>query len=253
MKKAFIITSAIEVSNDHPLTYSSVRSIFSADDRLRHTVMTVAALDMLSDSDTTIYLLDTSDNWLQYRNTFLYQKNLKFISVRDEFPEVHQTITSHPNKSHCETLLLATFMRAYKVELEQYDFLIKMSGRYFLDSSFDTSIFNVYNKDKIFYKKPREYAWNDSWGYDMVDNRAEQGNQMLRQYCSVVFGWGKGYNPQFLDMFTGAAEILSQESCKHYDIETLGYFFTRPFKNDIIETDWIVYGWHGTDGQFMRY
>jgi hypothetical protein len=253
MKKAYIITSAIDIDNSYPLTYSPVRSFFTAEDRLSHTIMTIASLDMHSDDETTLYLLDMSRDWEKYQNIFLYQKNLKFVSIRDKFPEIYRTITTHPNKSYCECLLLSTFMQLYRTELDQYDFLIKMSGRYFLDSSFDTSIFNVYNKDKIFYKKPREYNWQDAWEYNMVDRRVEQSNNCLRQYCSVAFGWGRSHSPKFLDIFTGIAAMLSQPSHAHYDIETLGYYFTRPFSDNIIETDWIVYGWQGTNGQFMRY
>lgn len=253
MKKAFIVTSSIEVNNNHPLSYSPVRSYFSNEERFRQTIMTVASLDLISDSETVIYILDTSENWAIYKEQLSYQKNLKFISVKEEFPEIYDTVTTHSQKSHCECLALSKFIRKYKQELFEFDYIFKMSGRYFLDSSFDTTLFNKYNVDRIFYKQPFEWEWKDSWQYDMVDLRKEQENNLLRQYSSVLFGWGKKHHNSFLDMFTGMSAIFLQPQMAHYDVETLGYYLTRPYQRDIIETDWVVYGWLGPNGQFMRY
>jgi hypothetical protein len=253
MKKAFIVTSAIEVDYTKPLTYSIKRSFFSEEERFRQTISTIACLDMAGDHDTTIYLVDMSDNWEKYKSLLFYQYNLKFVSVKNEFPEIFEEVRSHPNKSRGECLLLSTFMRAYAEELKQYDFMFKLSGRYLLDGSFDIGICNEENRNKIFYKKPMIFDWSDDWGYEMVDRRTEQGDQKLRQYCSVFFGWSKPYREKFSDMFTTMSSILAQPNLMKYDHETLGYFFTRGYADDIIETDWLVYGWWGGDGRFVRY
>lgn len=252
MKKAFIITSAIEVDNKFPLTYSDKRSFFSNEERLRQTIMSIAFVDSLRD-DITIYLLDTSDEWTKFRDLFVYQRNLKFISVKEQFTDIHNKVTTHPNKSYCECLMMSHFLRRYKNELTQYDFVFKLSGRYFLDSSFDISICNELNSNKIFYKRPLEFEWKDQWNYGLVDRRKEQRTNTLRQYVSILFGWSKPHYNHFLDMFTGMACLLDQPNFTHLDIETLGYYFTRPFENDIIEYPWIVYGWDGASGRFWRY
>jgi hypothetical protein len=253
MKKAFIITSVIDINNEYPLTYSSKRSCFSNEERLRHTIMTIASLDMAGDSETDLYLLDASDNWEQYRDLLRYQSNLKFVSVKKEFPEIFDIVTQNPQKSYCETLLLATFMRAYRQELLAYDYVFKMTGRYFIDSSFNEDLLTPENTDKIFFKKHLKFNWNDDWGYSMLDRRKEQGDNNLRQYSSVLFGWGKDHYDHFLDLFTALSTMFQLPSYRSIDIETLGYYYTRPFEKDIIETDWIVYGWTGPDGTFMRY
>jgi len=253
MKKAFIVTSYINAENTAPLTYSANRTFFSKEERLRHTIMTIASLDKAGDDETFIYLVDISDNWEEYKNLFWFQRNLKFVSVKNEFPEIYEEVRTHPNKSHCECLILATFMRAYKEDLRQYDFQFKMSGRYFLDSSFNLNHCTEENSNKIFFKKPLAFEWNDSWGYDILDRRDIQGDNKLRQYCPVLFCWSKPYQDKFCDMFTAIAYILTQPKMINMDIETLGYFFTRPYEEDIIETDWLVYGFVGTDGQFWRY
>jgi hypothetical protein len=248
MKKAFIVTSAIEVDVNYP-----VQSYFSNEERFRHTMTTIATLDLRSDSDTVIYLLDISENWNIYQEFLFYQKNLKFISIKEQFPDLYNKVITHPHKGHCECLIMSSFLREYKDELKQFDFIIKLSGRYFIDSSFDVSIFNKYNTDKIFYKEPQCFEWNDLWQYDLVDNRQEQGDNSLRQYSPIIYGWGRKHTDTFLDIFTASATMLDQPSMSHMDIETLSYYFTRPYKNDIIETDWIVYGWDGTFGHFKRY
>lgn len=252
MKKAFIITSAIEVDNNFPLTYSDKRSHFGNEERLRQTIMSIAFVDRLRD-DITIYLLDTSKDWTKFRDLFRYQRNLKFISVAEEFPDIHEKVTTHPNKSYCECLMMSHFLRKYKMEFMQYDFVFKLSGRYFLDGSFDIGICSDATSNKIFYKRPLEFEWRDEWNYNLVDRRKEQGTNTLRQYVSILFGWTKPHYDHFLDMFTGMACLLNQPSYSHLDIETLGYYFTRPFEQDIIENEWIVYGWDGASGKFWRY
>jgi len=47
--------------------------------------------------------------------------------------------------------------------------------------------------------------------------------------------------------------MLDSERMQTLDIETLTYHLTRPWVNDVIETDWQITGWLGAGGQFMRY
>jgi hypothetical protein len=254
MKKAFIISSAIEVDNSHPLTYSSVRSHFSNEERFRHTVMTIAALDHVSDSETTIYILDTSDNWQFYRDQLSYQKNLKFISVKEEFPDIIETVKTHRQKSYCECLMISSFMKKYQAELFENDYIFKMSGRYFIDGSFKPDLLlNKYHTDNIFFKEHIQWEWKDSWFYSLVDRRKEQRDNYLRQYSSVFFGWGKKHHKHFMDIWLAMTAMLALPNMAHYDVETLLHYLTRTFEQDIIETDWKVYGWLGPSGHFVRY
>jgi len=253
MKKAFVITSAIETRNQFPLTYSKKRSHFDAEERLRQTVMTVASLDQVSDDDTCLYILDVSENWQAHAHLLAYQRNLKFISVKEQFPDIYELVTTHPHKSVCEATILSKFLRQYKNELGNFDYVFKMTGRYFLDRSFNTDLFTAENTNKIFYKRPLEFEWRDEWQYHAVDLRQQQGTNTLRQYCSVLFGWGSAHYNNMLDILTTIPSILKQPAYSHLDVETLGYYFTRPFAASIIETSWLVYGWDGASGKFWRY
>ena len=255
MKTAFIVTSSIEVNNYYPLSYNNNRTFFTAEERLRQTITTINSLCFLSQKDTVIYLVDTSENFQEYRGLLSYQSNLKFISVKEEFPEIYQEVTTHPNKSRCETLLLSKFLNKYEKELLQFDYFVKLTGRYFLDRSFDFTLFNEENLNKVFFKRAWSWEWDEHWNdsYKIVDQRVAQGDNKLNQYCTGVFAWGKEKNATVTDILIVIASILSNPNLRHYDIETLIYYFTEICRYDIIETNWVVSGWQGADGRFFRY
>lgn len=253
MKKAFVVTSIIDLTNDKPLTYSPIRTVFSAEDRLRHTVFTLNTIDLIDIDNSTIFLVDSSDNWENYFHILCYQKNLVFVSVKNEFPEVYETIRTYPNKSHGEALIMTKFFEKYAEQLADYDYVIKLCGRYFTNSSVDISIFNEQNQDKVFFKKPLVFEWNDNWAFDLVDRRQIQQDNTLRQYCSVMYGWGRDKHREMIDVHLKIREMTGRSEGMSYDMETLLYFYTRSVESSIIETDWIVFGWDATSGRFMRY
>lgn len=253
MKKAILVTSVIDVDNDYPLTYSKVRSAFTNEERLRQTIFTIASLDHVIDDDTTIFLVDASSNPDAYKNVFSYQRNLVYVDVAKEFPQVYKLIRTHPHKSFCEAMLQINFFTKYKEVLKEYDYFFKMSGRYFTDGTFNLSLCNEVNLNKCFFKNPMKFEWNDAWGYSLVDRRTEQGDNTLRQYSTVLYGWGKEKHERMIDIFRVIAEFTNNKTTIGYDIETLIYFFTRPYEQEIIETGWIVYGWTGVDATFLRY
>jgi hypothetical protein len=253
MKKAFVITSAIDVQKDAPLTYSSVRSHFEPDERFRQTVSTIANLDARFPKDTVLFLVDLSEDYEKYRGILSYQKNLVFISVKEQFPEIYDIVRTHPNKSHCETLLLLKFFAKYKEQLKEFDYFFKVSGRYFVDGSFGDELLIPENRDKIFFKHPMQFDWQDLWNYHRVDRRAIQKDNKLRQYCSVLYGFGKEHYDRFVDLYRVLSYFTNHPAYATFDVETLLYFFTRDFEKDIIEVDWLVYGYNGADGNFLRY
>jgi len=253
MKKAFFVTSSIEVNNDFPLTYSAVRSHFSSEERFRQTCFTVSSIDSIRDTNLDIFIIDLSENWEQYAGILQYQKNLNFVSVKKEFPEIFQEARTHKNKSHCETLILSTFIKNRYSELKNYDYCFKLSGRYFIDGSFECSQLSESNLSKLFFKNPMKFDWIDSWPYQMVDRRHIQGDNKLYQYSSVLYGWGKDKFDSILDINKVICEITGTEKGQFYDIETLLYFFTRHFEQDIITVPWLVNGWDGVNGRYLKY
>lgn len=249
MKVAFIVSSSIQVDNQYPLTYSHVRSYFNDDERLRHTVFTINSLDRFKDS-SDIFLVDTSTDYIKYRKFFSYQSNLKYVSVCEEFSDICSEVISHPHKSRCEGLILNKFMTVYARELEKYDYVFKLSGRYFFDSSFSL---DQLPEDRMMFKTHQAFNWRDEWGLGYLDLRADQGDNTLRQYSSVLFGWDTAFNPIMKNLFLQIANTVVEPGKSGSDMETLLYYFTRLYESSIIEYNWIVYGWTGTSGQFVRY
>lgn len=246
MNLAWLITSSIDVTSS-PLTYSPIRSIFNSSERLSQTKITIESINQFCDQDFKIFLLDTSDNWQLYKDYFSYQSNLQFVSVKEEFPEIHHEVTNHANKSRCESSITQNFLLKYKDQIKEFDSVIKISGRYFIDDTFDSS---KLDHDKIYFKRPLEYDWQDWWQYDMV--KLKDYNKLF-QYCSTLFAWGKNHFDNVVDIYTIISNLLAQPDMQHYDIETLLYFLTRPLKDEITETNWNVFGWLAPNGQFIRY
>jgi hypothetical protein len=255
MKTAFIITSAIEVDNKFPLTYTASRSHFQSAERFRQTIFTIAAIDLISSGDTAtdIFLLDVSRQSDAYRRQLSYQQNLKYISVLEEFPEIHKTVSEHPNKSHCESLILLKFFEKYRTQLTEYDYIFKISGRYFTDSSFDYKMLTTDNLDKIFFKNALQYEWIDGYHPPFIDRRKEQEDNTVRMYSSVLYGFGKVHIDKFLDMFRFIKMLTEHPNGSIYYMEQMLYFLTRGYESKIVEVDWKVYGWDGTNGNFLRY
>lgn len=250
MNKIFVVGSSIQ-TRDAPLTYSPVRTVFSSEERFRQTIFTINSIRN-SFPESKIVIVDSSSDYFEYISIVRYFPNVDFIPLKELSGAAFEIVNTHPNKSLCESLLLNTYYTQYKKELKQYDYIIKGCGRYFY-WGFNDSLFTAENTDKIFFKKPLNFEWNDAWNYSLVDRRSYQNNNRLHQYCTVLYAFGSQHLEKFIDINNAAVHLLQQQKMAHYDIETLSYYFTRPYENQVIETDWKVCGWDGTSGRFMYY
>ena len=253
MKKAFIITSAIEIPAEPSLSYCEKRNVFTTDERARQTINTIASIDSHSKNDTVIYLIDISSDSEYFRNLFSYQSNLRYISVKDEFPEIFDIVRTHNNKSYCETLITKCFFKKYYDELTEFDYFFKMSGRYVLDGTFDINICNDHNLSKMFFKNPMKWCWIDVWNHSIFDTGPETGRHVNEAYCTVIFGWGRQVLDRMIDIYTVSNYLLGYEYNALLSMEQFFHYLTRPYIDDIIETDWMVYGHCGCTGEFFRY
>jgi hypothetical protein len=233
------------------LTYSPVRTIFSSEERFRQTIFTVNSIQAAF-PEAKIVVVDSSGIYKEYQDTFRFFKNTEFIPLKELDQEAFEIVNTHPNKSLCESLLLNTFYKKFRKEIKQYDYVIKTCGRYFYFHLND-ALFNVENLNKLFFKRPLNFNWDDSWNYSFIDRRTEQNNNRIHQYCTVLYAFGGTQLDKMIDINEATIHLLNQAPMKHYDIETLSYYFTRPYEKDVIETDWIVCGWDGTSGRFMYY
>lgn len=254
MKKCFYVSSCIEVNNNAPLTYAPKRSVFTTDERYRQTLFTVNTLRCLS-PDSVVYVLDASENWKGYQSLFqLLFVNCRYVPMKEVCsPKDYEAIRQHPNKSLGESIILRDFVFAYQKELEQYDYFFKTSGRYVLNDGYDDSYFNESRTDRIFFKTPLEYEWQDKWNGMKTDLRREEGHNKFKQYCSVFYGYGKQHLPTFMSLYAGMVGVIRHPTMYHYDVETLLYYLMKDYQP---ATDFLpvrVMGWEGPSGNLMRY
>lgn len=250
MKTIALVPSTIQ-PREGKFTYSKTRSVFSSEERLQQTIFTINSIQS-SLPNSKVILVDSSDDYKKYYETFKHFKNFEYVSLKELSPLTFEIVNTHLNKSLCESLILNTYYKIYKKELKQYDYILKGCGRYFYFNLND-NYFNKNDADKIFFKKPLSFEWNNSWNYSFIDMRNQQNDNRIHQYCTVLYAFGSIHLEKFIDINDACIHLLNQNSMIHYDIETLSYYLTRPFKNNIVETDWRVSGWDGTSGRFMYY
>jgi len=248
MNKAIVVASSIE-TREGRFTYSNTRSFFNEEERSRQTYSSIVSLiDCMPDAK--IFLVDSSDNYKKHIVNFNIIPNVEFIPVKQIAPEVCDIANTHHNKSYCESLLLNTFYRTFKKQLKNYDYVIKATGRY-MYTNFDSRFFTKENVDKWFFKKHLKFEWDDKWNYHYIDNRKAQNDNKLRQFCTVLYGFGSQNLDKMIDINDAVMHCINYNHC--WDIETLSYYLTRSFEPNVIETDWIVTGWDGVSGRFMYY
>lgn len=247
MRKLIVVGSSIQ-PREGKFTYSETRSLFSKEERFRQTISTINSLRN-SFPTSKIVIVDSSDDYREYQYVTSYFNNVQFIPLKELSGSVFDEVNFQTNKSVCESLLLNEYYRQYKKEIEEYDILIKATGRYLYFDVNDSSFSN----DDIYFKKPLSFEWNDTWQYHRVDQRAEQNNNKLHQYCTVLYAFGTKHLDKFIDINEASIHLMKMQSMYHYDIETLSYYLTRHYRSIITETDWKVSGWDGVSGQFMYY
>jgi hypothetical protein len=250
MNNLVIIGSSIQ-PKDGIFTYSNTRSSFSAEERFRQTFFTINSIKNCL-PDSRIIIVDTSDNYMGYLPNLAFMKDVDYVPIKDISYSAFELVNTHQNKSYCESLLLNTFYKSFKKEIQNYDYIIKATGRYFY-FDFNDSLFDESNLNKFFFKKSMKFKWNPAWNYSMIDRRAIQQDDMLRQYCTVLYAFGKSNLDAMIDINEATIKFLESKEMVHYDIETLSYYLTRPYEDRMIETDWKVAGWDGVSGQFMYY
>lgn len=250
MNKLVIITSSIN-PRQGDFTYSKKRTFFNAEERFRQTICTVNSLKN-SLPGCKVVIIDSSEEYKEYLDLFQFFPNVEFIPVKELSGEVFEITNTHRNKSHCESLLLNTYFKQYKRQIKEFDFVFKTSGRY-IHFNFNDKLLTEENKDKIFFKKPLQFTWDESWGYQFVDIRNYENHNFLCQYCTVLYGYGSTHLDKFMDINEAVIHLTNQPSMHYYDIETFYYYFMLQYRNQVIHTDWIVSGWDGVSGKFMYY
>lgn len=251
MNNLFVITSSINTSNI-PFKYINgetvPRSAFEEGERFRQTVYTVSFVRSL-DPNCDIILLDSSENYQGYK-IFEHFKNLRYFGLGEYDPEIRNIVSTTTQKTYAECLMLKFFMNYAKEDILKYDNFIKLSGRYTIE---DMNISN-FLPGKFTIKKPNK--WQIPIGYpkfSLIDNRKETGEETINSYPTVCYGFDVKLLNYFNEINDEIINIVTKDEYSHFSGEYLLYYLTRKNKELINECDWIINGFDGVYGSWLRF
>lgn len=261
MKRLHIIGSSIHISeNDKQFNnVTKVRSGFSTEERFRQTVYTIYSICTLYPNDD-IWIIDSSlEDIDHYFNTSNFISNkVKRFYLKDIDKDIAHTVNTHHNKSYCESIMLKTFFEFKKDEIKDYDFITKISGRYWVDWTFnDRSCLTLENKNKLFIKKPIifERADKKSWGSAVASNFEDfllEGQPNWRVYSThtVIYAFGSEF---FDNMIQLLSLVINETKDDMWDGEYLWSYFISKLNIPVVEVDWSINGWGGVNKNLYEY
>ena len=246
-RTGLIITSVMEPS-DVGLTYSPTRTTYTPRERFAHTIFTlVNASHVVKPHNGDIILADAS-------RTGKYIEDIKKLNIAPNIhymymSELSNIVPYHPHKSVGEALILKMLYRYNKRFLEQYDFIIKLSGRYQIGNQLNLDTF-IPERDKLYFKDA--FYFEGKWGTKLPKFCIIKINdkEIVPMYGSVIYGFHSSRLNWMTDTMGKVIEYLSKPENIGGDMETMLYFLTRPIKNDILSVDWKIWGLAGVKDSY---
>lgn len=250
MRKAIIIGSSIEINNNFDFNNLGTRSAFSTEERARQTMFTLNSIKAHFPDDE-IFLVDSSTIKLKEHLKYPTIEGVTLVKIEDIDKKVAQIIRTHHNKSYCEALLLKTFFDAYKEELNQFDFIIKTTGRYWFHTPVDTSMFNKNNIDKVFtkYEYIFDHPEKKEWG--PIEFRIDgHPNYRVGNTPTVLYAWGKKAFHHIYNLWDFTLKSTQNTS---YDIENIFYYWIHQNQIPQYKLNWVMLGYGGNNAKFYSY
>lgn len=135
----FIITSVINTGNK-PWSYTSLRSCFSIEERFNQTLHTIKSIRDLNDN-SKILLVECSD--INDNMTNLLKEKVDYFIQTYNNPDVHDACLQSNKKGYGEVQKVKIVCDYIIDNNIVFNRLFKISGRYYLNSSFDKSNYNT--------------------------------------------------------------------------------------------------------------
>lgn len=248
MKIAFFVSSAINLDDSPEDISYKKRSVYTAEERLMQTQFTLSNINFACPG-ADIFLMDVSKNAEEYKARLQYVPNLDFSCLETIDPESANLARTTNSKGLAETINTCKFLTTYYGKLRDYDFIIKISGRYFFNN-FDTTLFVEENKNSTFFRQVPMPFWNSDWGIPELFKK----DDYLAWAFTATYAIGKykldNYFSACMDMLdyyklnTTLAEILPYESAfYHFVIQ----------KQNFLPINWIINGWGSHGGGFSQW
>lgn len=242
-KICFIVTSSIEVDNNYPLDLwdpsGRRRSDFDSEERYRQLIYTLCNLRLI-DKTATYYVAETSLDyekyyWIESLFTGVGQEKTKVVlwPLSKYNQEAAQIANTNNNKSYCEGILLYNFVKENRDELSQYDFIIKVSGRYVYEIDL-----NELKEDKFMFRYKRPYLRN--------------GEETFL-YPSTIYALDTKFLDRYIELLNRSCEILGEHDATYitHSMETILYDCTKDFESDLIDVNWLTRGFAGISKSYL--
>jgi hypothetical protein len=196
-----------------------------------------------------MFLFDVGENVADIKQKLNSIKNLTVISGEELDPSVTEICRTNPSKGYCESIGTSLFLKHYIEELKNYDFVIKITGRYFYIDIDKTFLTNE-NKDKYLCKNTRKFDWQDWWGYPELLKDNNQINWTPTQ--SYIIGNTQLNNFQESMLTVQSYYCDNPDVGKILDFECMFYHHILRNKT-FVEIPWICGGWAGQTGAYSEY
>ena len=258
MKFVYLIGSCIEVSNDHPVKHTAQRSFFDTQQRLEQTQKTIDNIRQL-DPNGVIYLIENSvTEFPEFVELAKSHDGFHYIQLNQLNPQLANIVRTHRSKSHGECLLFLEFFRHYKKDLVDFDYVVKLSGRYMITPQrFTLDIFDDPGRDHFYFIGP--YQWDrESWAHvekfypnDLVDQ-----NDQTHSIMTSLYVVGTKLLDQLEICLAAVAALTDSHNKMHYiDVEYALFYVFRQMKllDRLKSLTWQVEGHCGVSGEFRRF
>lgn len=248
MKLAFYISSIINLDNVGGFGHIASRTAFSSAERFRQTQFTIANIRSLF-PEAHIFLFEIGRDVDQIRNDLRHVGNLNIISAEELDPAVTELCRTNRSKGTCETAATLLFLKHYMSKLKEYDYVIKISGRYFF-TKMVAGFLNQENTNRYLCKQIHSWEWKPEWGYPEMLKKDEK----LFWTPSQSYAVGTGLLDEFHQSLASVYEyyVNNPELAKILDFECLLYHYVLQNK-PYVEVPWITGGWGGQDGIYNEY
>lgn len=264
MRKTFLVTSVIDAPNlvdvDAPA--------FSKEERLNQTIYTLHSLCM-QQPDAHIILCDGSQYDYSQKLQMIFP-NVDYLYLASFDSELASTVRLK-GKAFGESLMLQALYKYRHDIINNSDFVVKLSGRYFFKANPEKWLKpNYLNKFLFCYPHKKDYRpWVDSRGFDYSDiykthpslNYPSSKPLTFRlpniriPLITVAFGCsGKQVTP-FFSLVNSIVDTLSMPEYSQYEVEHLWPFFldVLGLKSEVLYTDWSYCGWNSYSGNFVGF
>jgi len=206
MKTIFTITSVINIPKDIPN-----RSVFDTNTRFEQTLNTIKSIKKYSPT-SKIFLYEISDISKEHKK--IIENEIDSLVLLNEDEEIKSS-RFYWNKSASESMLLHKMWQDPRIN--EFDFIMKMTGRYEITEEFKTDYFKEENLNKVITRK-RFMNGSDYW------------------FGTQLFCFGKKLLPRMIDHTLNCFNFLT--GLKGYtDIEHI--IFSGLNEDQIIEIDTI--------------